>query len=93
MVHVLCTNEVSDMFGQNEHKPFAINVPHSICRLHRRSLQTWSVSLLDRLLRVGCVNKRGAAPKSLGTQRNLPTLLLTVRPDGADHQWKEDPLM
>ena len=75
MVHVLCANEVSDMFGHNEHKPLAINVRHSICRLHRRSLQTWSVLLLDRLLRVGCVNKRGATPKSLGTQTNLPCTL------------------
>jgi len=40
-------------------------------------LQTWSVSLLDRRLRVGRVNKPGGARKSLGTQRILPTLLLT----------------
>jgi Thiamine pyrophosphate enzyme, C-terminal TPP binding domain len=26
-----------------------------------------------------------------GTQRNRPTLWLTVRPNGAHHQWKEDP--
>jgi hypothetical protein len=29
----------------------------------------------------------------LGTQRNQATLPLTVRPNGADHQWKEDPHM
>jgi len=28
-----------------------------------------------------------------GTRTNRPTLSLTVRPNGADHQWKEDPYM
>jgi len=27
------------------------------------------------------------------TRTNEPTLELTVRPNGVDHQWKEDPLM
>ena len=28
-----------------------------------------------------------------GTRTNVPTLWLTVRPNGAHHQWKEDPSM
>jgi hypothetical protein len=40
-----------------------------------------------------CLTTGGALPIRLGTQMNGPTLQLTVRPNGADHQWREDPSM
>jgi hypothetical protein len=43
-----------------------------------------AVSLLDRRLRVGRVNKPGGARKSLGTRRILPTGSLTA----SDGSWR-----
>ena len=51
MAHALCAIEVPDTFGQNQHKPFAINVRHFTCRRTIVSSQTGRVSLLDRRLR------------------------------------------
>ena len=45
-------------------------------------------SVLDRLLLGQSIELI-----RLGTQMNSPTVKLTVRPNGADHQWKEDPYM
>ena len=43
--------------------------------------------------RMNCPLTSGGKDFRSGTRIFLPTRPLTVRPNGADHQWKEDPLM
>src|SRR5271169_2013306 len=72
-----------DSFGQNGHKPFAINGRHFTGRLQNRNSQTDCLSLLECRLRGGLVNYRGAFLHRLGTRRNRATLQLTQISDQA----------
>jgi hypothetical protein len=66
-----------DTFGKNERKLFEINVRHFTRRLHNGSSQTRQVSLLNRRLRGGLVNYRGAFQNFSGSQTIRATVQLT----------------
>ena len=73
-------HRVPNTFGQNEHKPFAINVRHFKCCSHKRSSQTGRVSLLDRRREADVLTAGWLFQNRPGTQRNRPTRPLTSAP-------------
>ena len=76
-----------------EHKSFAINLIERSSSFADPCLHTVASIIIRSAAAMWAVNNRGAFPNRSGTRRNWPTLQLTVRPNGADRQWKEDPSM
>ena len=86
MVHVLCANKCRTRRAITSTSPLQ-SLSEAPMSSAQERFAYLANTLIDAALGTGCVNKRGAAPKSSGTQRNRATLTLTgLRRTGSTHR-------